>query len=169
MKEIWKDIPQYKGLYQVSDKGNVRSLSHYTRNNTNGGKRLTKGRILSQYIMPNGYLQVQLSKGDERKKFYTHRLVAIAFLRNEMNLSDVNHINGDKNYNSVENLEWCTHQENQIHMVKNRMTRKATPVIHTKTNIEYDSISQAVKETGISKYFINKHCKRENNYEWRFV
>ena len=66
MEEIWKDIPDYEGLYQVSNTGKVKSVSHYARNNRNGGLRMAAGKILSQYKMPNGYYQVQLSKNEKR-------------------------------------------------------------------------------------------------------
>lgn len=66
-KEIWKDIPGYENLYQVSNSGRIKSIGHYTRNNINGGTRLTKGIVLSPYIMPNGYYQVQLSKKEKKK------------------------------------------------------------------------------------------------------
>ena len=62
IEEIWKDIPGYEGLYQVSNNGKIKSISHQTKNNPNGGVRMTVGRTLSLYKMPNGYLQVQLSK-----------------------------------------------------------------------------------------------------------
>ena len=168
--EIWKDIPNYEGLYQVSNMGNVKSISHYAKNNVNGGLRLTKGIILSQYKMPNGYLQVQLSKNKIREKKYVHRLVAEIFLTNDENLSDVNHIDGNKENNSVENLEWCSHKENQIHMVKIGLTKKAQSVICEETGIKYSSLSEAERETGISRKAIKKSCENGNKYggyHWR--
>lgn len=171
IEEIWKDIPGYEGLYQVSNNGKIKSISHQTKNNPNGGVRMTMGRTLSLYKMPNGYLQVQLSKNEKRRKLYVHRLVAIAFLHNERNFSDVNHIDGNKNNNCVENLEWCSHRSNQIHMVENRMTRKAFPVICVESGIVYRSISDAEKQTGISRYAIKKSCecgKKCKGVLWRY-
>lgn len=170
--EKWKDIKGYEGLYQVSNTGKIKSISHYTRNNVNGGKRLTKGRILSQYKMPNGYLQVQLSKNQIREKHYVHRIVASAFLRNEENLSDVNHIDGDKDNNAVENLEWCSHKDNQIHMVRERMTKKAIPVLCVETGKSYNSMTEAERKTGIDRHFIKKSCESGNDYKgyhWRLI
>lgn len=170
--EIWKDVSGYEGLYQVSNMGRVRSISHHARNNINGGVRLTKGQILSQYKMPNGYLQVQLSKNEKREKHYVHRLVANAFLSNKNNCSDVNHIDGDKNNNLVGNLEWCSHSENQIHMVKSGITRKALPVLCLETNKSYSSMSEAERETGINRHMIKESCqngKSYKGYNWRFV
>ena len=172
MQEIWKDIVGYEGLYQISNTGKVKSLSHYARNNINGGTRMTKGRVLSQYKMPNGYLQVQLSKNELRKKYYVHRIVAKAFLSNEDNLSDVNHIDGDKNNNSVGNLEWCSHRDNQIHMIKNRMTDKAKPVLCLETGEVFNSMSEAENKTGIDRHCIKRACdsgKVCKGYHWRFV
>ena len=117
MKEIWKDIPGYESYYQVSNTGKIKSVPHYTRNNINGGMRLTEGRILTPYKMPNGYLQVQLSKNEVREKHYVHRLVASVFIDNTNNMSDVNHIDGDKENNCTDNLEWCSYQDNQIHKI----------------------------------------------------
>ena len=171
MNEVWKDIPNYEGLYQVSNMGNVKSISHYTRNNANGGLRLTKGRVLAKYKMPNGYLQIQLSKNEIREKKYVHRLVAELFLTNSDNLSDVNHIDGNKENNSVENLEWCSHKENQIHMVKNGLTKKAQSVICIETGKAYSSLSEAERETTISRKSIKKSCengKEYCGYHWRF-
>lgn len=171
-KEIWKDIPGYENLYQVSNNGRIKSIGHYTRNNINGGTRLTKGIVLSPYIMPNGYYQVQLSKKGKKEKHYVHRLVALAFLNNEKNMSDVNHIDGNKSNNFVENLEWCSHRDNQIHMVKSRMTKKACPVLCLETREIYNSMSEAERETNIDRHSIKKSCESEKSYRgyhWRFV
>lgn len=172
MEEKWKDIPGYEGIYQVSNTGKIKSVSHYTRNNINGGIRLTKGRILSQYKMPNGYLQVQLSKNEVREKYYVHRLVASVFINNVNNMSDVNHIDGDKGNNCVDNLEWCSHKKNQIHMVKCRMTKKAYPVLCVETGISYNSMSEAERETDVDRHFIKKSCENGEDYKgyhWRFI
>lgn len=165
MKEIWKDIPNYEGLYQVSNTGKVKSLSHYTRNNCNGGLRFTIGKILSQYKMPNGYYQVQLSKNDMREKKYVHRLVADNFIENSNGLSDVNHIDGNKSNNEVSNLEWCSHRDNQKHMIENHMTKKAIPVICKETNKIYHSMSEAERETGIDRHIIKKLCEAGKKFE----
>lgn len=172
MQEKWVDVAGYEGLYQVSNLGNVRSVSHYARNNMNGGNRFTEGRTLCKYKMPNGYLQVQLSKSDKREKCYVHRLVAKAFLENGKNLSDVNHKDGDKNNNSVSNLEWVSHRDNQIHMVKNRMTRKMKPVLCVETQTEYPSVTDAQRESGCDRHFIKKCCESGEEYKgkhWRWI
>lgn len=169
--EEWRDVKGYEGLYQVSNLGRVRSVSHYTRNNINGGERLTEGRILSQYKMPNGYYQVQFSKNEKRSKKYVHRLVADAFCNNENNCSDVNHIDGNKDNNTVENLEWVSHKDNQIHMIKARLTKKAKPVQCIETGLSYNSLLEAERETKVERHSIREACecgKAYKGFHWRY-
>lgn len=163
----WKDIKGYEGLYQVSNTGLVRSVSHQARNNINGGIRQTKGKILSPYKMPNGYLQVQLCKNNKRTKHYIHRLVADAYIDNFNRLSEVNHLDGNKDNNGIENLEWISHKNNQIHMVKNHLTRRAKPVICVKTGKIYCSLCEAERITGIDRHKIKIACDKGN--EWRYI
>lgn len=115
MIEEWKEVDNYEGIYFVSNYGNVKSVDHYPENRT--GRQT--GRVLKQTLCYKGYLRVGLSLN--KKKFITgaHRLVAKAFIPNLNNYPQVNHINGVKNDNRVENLEWCTNSQNQIHAVKN--------------------------------------------------
>lgn len=119
---------------------------------------MAAGKILSQYKMPNGYYQVQLSKNEKREKKYIHRLVAESFIENSNSLSDVNHIDGDKSNNNTFNLEWCSHKDNQKHMIENHMTKKATPVICKETGKMYHSMSEAERDTGICRRTIKKLC-----------
>ena len=101
MRQIWKDIEEYEGIYQVSSLGNVKSL----RRNINMRLR-TDG---------DGYLLVGLSKDSKTKTFRVHRLVARAFVLNPKNKETVNHINCLKNDNRSVNLEWLSRLENLCH------------------------------------------------------
>ena len=165
--EEWKDIKGYEGLYRVSDRGTVESVDHYARNNVNGGKRLVKGRQIAVYKMPNGYTQVTLSNGDKREKKYLHRIVADAFIPPCEGKHEVNHKDGNKLNNAVENLEWVKHKENQVHMVNNGLTKKCKPVENLKAGKKYRSILQAERETGIDRHHIEKMCRQGNG--WRYV
>ena len=113
MREIWKDVKGYEGLYQVSNLGRVRSLDRTVNSGIkNNSNVLFKGRILKQYQKRNGYLQVTFTVNSKRKYVGVHRLVAETFIPNPDNKSQVNHIDENKTNNNVYNLEWCTPKEN---------------------------------------------------------
>lgn len=105
-KEIWKDIDGYEGLYKVSSYGNVLSLKYCGSN---------RKHLLAPNIDHRGYLMAHLSKRGKTKTFKIHRLVASAFIPNPDNLPQVNHKDGDKLNNCVDNLEWCTCSYNVKH------------------------------------------------------
>ena len=111
--EVWKDIEGYEGLYQVSTCGNVKSLPKVRRNGT--GTYIQKERLLKPSNTSTGYKKVELYKDGKRKSFKVHRLVAIAFIPNPDNKPEVNHIDGNKINNNIDNLEWVTSSENTIH------------------------------------------------------
>lgn len=116
MKEIWKDIPGYEGSYQVNNFGIIKSLSRLT-DHGKYGKFIMKGRILKPK-KHNGYMIVSLRLNNKTVTASIHKLVALAFIENPENKPCVNHINGIKDDNRMENLEWCTYKENMSHAVK---------------------------------------------------
>lgn len=109
MQEIWKDIPDYEGLYQVSNFGNVKSMNY---NHTGKPKNLT---IKSHH---SGYRMVMLCKNGNHKNKTIHILVATVFIENPLNKPCVNHIDGNKSNNCVSNLEWVSYSENTRHAIK---------------------------------------------------
>lgn len=111
MKEIWKEIPGYEGMYQVSNLGNVRAMEHLV-NSKGGSKRVSPAKLLSPQFREDGYSSVLLCNNGVHKKWYIHRLVAITFLDNPDNLPEINHIDENPRNNRVNNLEWCTHKYN---------------------------------------------------------
>lgn len=164
IKETWRDVVGFEGLYQVSDAGNIRSLTHYTRNNPNGGKRISKGRILKPFKAGANYLYVDLSKGDIREKRSVHRMVAIAFIENKNNLPEVNHIDGNKANNAIQNLEWVTRKENQNHAADHFLMGHIKPVICKETGTIYRSQTDAERKTGIDRHKIAELCKTGKEY-----
>lgn len=115
MDSSWVDIPGYEGLYQISINGQVRSVDRVVNHSYDSGLRKLKGKLINQSANKKGYLSVILSKNGITKCFRTHRLVANIFIPNPLNLPEVNHIDEDKNNNSIQNLEWCDHIYNIRH------------------------------------------------------
>ena len=105
--EKWVSIKGYEGLYEVSDMGRVKSL------------KFGKEKILKPENHTFGYYRVILCKDGINKKYRVHRLVCLNFLDNPENKPQVNHKNGDKKDNRLENLEWCNNSENQKHAYDN--------------------------------------------------
>lgn len=118
MKEVWKDILGYEGLYQVSNQGRVRSLDHIVKTKRNKDM-LIKGKVKTISIGKGGYCVVSLQHKDSKKLFQVHRLVAQSFISNIQNKPEVNHIDGDKTNNCIDNLEWVTSSENIQHAIDN--------------------------------------------------
>lgn len=140
-KEIWKDVKEYEGLYQVSNLGNVRN---------------SKKNIL--YKSLTSYYGVKLCKNNIKKFKIIHRLVAEAFIPNPNKLEEVNHKDGNKLNNNVENLEWCTKSENMIHAYKNKLAKptRISPVI------QYDLQGNLIKKYNSIKEarLQNKKCSK---------
>ncbi|MDD5589071.1 MAG: NUMOD4 domain-containing protein [Candidatus Nanoarchaeia archaeon] len=121
-QEIWKDIENYEGLYQVSNYGGIKSLTRktiYGRRKNKIYYRIIKEKILKPQKHKNLYLCVTLSKNNIKKIYLVSRLVSTAFIPNTENKPQVNHIDGNKQNNYLWNLEWATCSENLIHAHKN--------------------------------------------------
>lgn len=126
--EIWKDVVGYEGLYQVSNLGRVKSVARiiykdYRNSKTAVIKGIAKQKrgdvIMQPFIKKTGYYTVSLTKDHKKKTKMIHQLVAKAFIPNPENKEMINHIDCNTLNNRVDNLEWCTNSENQIHAMKN--------------------------------------------------
>lgn len=116
LEEVFVPVAGYEGYYEVSNFGRVKSVSRYVKMPRENQKpRLKQDIFLKQGVNPNGYNLVVLSKGNTPKTCVVHRLVATAFIENTFNKRCVNHIDGIKSNNTVDNLEWVTHSENNQH------------------------------------------------------
>lgn len=116
VNEIWKDIPEFEGHYQVSNLGRVRSIR------TSQGTY--RERLKKTYLDRNGYENIDLFKQNKQHKHLVHRLVAKAFLPNPSNKPNINHKDAVKHNNVLLNLEWCTQSENLIHASENNLIDK---------------------------------------------
>lgn len=158
MKEVWKSVVGYEGLYEVSNIGNVRGLDRYETTvklsalkNTVTQTNLRKGKTRTLSIDKIGYVSINISKNGKQSKGKVHRMVAMAFIDNPDNKPWVNHINGIKTDNRIENLEWCTPMENTHHAyatgLNAGLTGKANGqsqlVLDLQTGIFYDCVAEA--------------------------
>lgn len=120
MIEVWKAIKKFDELYQVSNLGRVKSIDRYVKGSRDG-VQFKPGVELTQKISNNGYARVHIRCGKINSYPLVHRLVAEAFLENPDNLPQINHRDGNKLNNSVDNLEWCTAQYNVRHGLRNHL------------------------------------------------
>lgn len=166
LQESWKDIAGYEGLYRVSDIGN---LMRYEKLVTSGVKnraiKIYPEDILIQTITKQGYKRVRLNKNGKVKNFLIHRLVAMAFIPNPDKKLYVNHINGVKDDNMVENLEWCSSSENQAHAYQTGLktiTKKmdrSRPVRCLTNGLLFPSVVKAAVELNVRSSGITQVCR----------
>ena len=144
MEEIWKDIIGYEGIYQISSLGRIKS---FQQRNQFGNK---KARILSGWKTKSHYPKIILIKDGKKERKYIHRLIAEAFIPNPNHYKFINHIDGNKQNYSIENLEWCTQKYNMLHAqftLKKQFASAIRPIVRD-DNKFYFSITEASKDLG---------------------
>jgi hypothetical protein len=171
-EQIWKQLDGYESLYEISSIGSVKSFYKV---------RGRESSILRQYIDVKGYLVVTLLKNKARKTVKVHRLVAESFIPNPENKPQVNHINGTKTDNRVENLEWATNSDNQKHAFKTGLQTRKSGSDHSWARRvgrygngvllkEYPSLLDAVKE-GFNQSSISRSAStgiRHRGFHWKY-
>lgn len=179
MSEVWKAVPGYEDLYEVSDQGRVRSLPRDYDMPSKLGNIYSyhhKGKVLKPVFRISGHAYVNLCG----KKVYVHRLVAMAFIPNPDNLQYVNHKDENPKNNHADNLEWCTFQYNLYYGTRLARIGKHfwLPVIGTdKDGKEYyfSSMREAGEKIGISYQGISDCCRglkyrhTAGGYKWRYA
>lgn len=149
MQEVWKPINGFEDIYEVSNLGNVRNAN---------------GRIRKPFLIPKGYLMVDLFRNYERTHARVNRLVAEAFIPNPENKPEVNHKNGDKADNRAENLEWSTKSENMLHAYRSGLQTKGKHKVRKVRCIEdgavYQTAAEAARAYGIVPHAVTSSCRR---------
>lgn len=161
--EIWKDIPNYDGLYKVSNLGNVISYK-------NG-----KPKKIKPIKQTTGYMHVSLYYHGKKTVWGLHRLVATLFLENPNNYPCINHKDENRANNCVDNLEWCNYQYNNTYNNRHKKNSYKTAlklghpiqVCDLKGNIinTFNSVNEAVKQLNLSNTSVIRHAKNQTPYK----
>jgi len=186
--EIWKDVIGYEDCYMVSNFGRIKSLVR---------KNVTKEKVMVLIINKDGYIHVPLSVNGKYKTGKVQRMVALAFIPNPENKRTVNHKDGNRSNNSVENLEWATDSEQQIHSY-NILNKKPTwlgkkmgvkpleqngkmsrtkrekngnggYIVNTQTGIFYETITEAANAAGINRRTLTSMLNNTNYNRSNFL
>lgn len=172
MEEIWRSKEDFSG-YEISNLGAVRSIDRYIED-TMGRRQFRAGKLMKQKVDDDGYYQIRIS--DDNKKphyFRVHRLVAELFIDNPDDLPVVNHKDGNKKNNKVDNLEWATHHENNVHAVETGLHNMGSPVeqydLYGNYIIEFSSARGASRVTGVDNSAITKVCKGKRKTAGGFI
>lgn len=166
MQEIYKDIKNYEGIYQISNFGNVRSKNRKVKYK-DGRSYFYKESPIVKSKKDNGYLFVTLYKNNIAKRYMIHRLVAEHFISNPLNKPQVNHIDENKHNNRFDNLEWCTSKENMnCGTVQERNgilhSCKVFAIFENGEIREYKSHKEASKALDIPDWKIRRASKNKN-------
>ena len=168
MKEIWKDIKGYEGLYQVSNYGRVKSLAK-TIIYSNGREHFYPEKILKPCKQKNGYFKIGLVKDGNYKNVFVHRLVAYAFIPKPQNCDQVNHKDENRQNNRSNNLEWCNCQYNVDYSLSKQVCQYD---FDGNLIMVWKSIIEASRNTNVPDTNIIQCCrgdyKQAGGYVWKY-
>jgi hypothetical protein len=159
-RDVWKDVKGYKGLYKINREGVVINK---------------RGKVVGTELSQRGYVRVRLYKNNVKKNHKVHRLVAQAFIPNPRRLSQIDHINGDKTDNRVQNLRWMDNRENNNAFKSEHLNKQPVVIIGCFGEIlrYFSSLREAASAIGVSRHGISAACrglqKTSGGYSWRFV
>lgn len=180
IEEVWKPVKGYEGIYEVSNIGRVKSCERIVTR-SNGRKINFPEKIMKPSINHKGYEVIDLRKNGKRECGFVHRLVGKAFIKNPDNKKQINHKNGVKRDNNVDNLEWVTNKENVIHAYKNNLNNNRNAIESRKRKVDqltlenefiksYNSIEEAIKVTKINNISaVCRGCRNKaGGFKWRY-
>lgn len=150
--EVWKDIDGFKGIYEVSNYGRIRTHKDRTIYTVQGKRRLKQKYLKSDKRHPN-YEKVTLHKEGKRFDFYVHRLVAAAFLKPVDGLDQINHLDGNKRNNHISNLEWSNNSLNAIHAFDNGLH---TSIVGVKLKCLSDNVKMSFNTVKDANTFLGR-------------
>lgn len=184
MKEEWKPVVGYEGLYEVSSTGKVMSLARVVVAH-NGDMRPFVQRVLTLHSSkitkrhPKPMFHVELWKGNKRQVFLIHRLVAHHFIPNPEGKPQINHIDGNRRNNHISNLEWVTSRENNKHAYRIGLHKKHNCKAVRGTNIltnkvfEFESTESAARGTGGNpdaiRGALKGRLKTSGGFTWEYI
>lgn len=156
MEEIWKPVKNYEKYYEVSNLGRIKSLARNVFWKNRGGNIISRQdseKIISPDILQTGYVRVRLRVCGNVKAYAVHRLVAEHFIDNPYGKPCVNHKDGNRINNKVDNLEWCTYSENNLHewRVLNKRSYNAKKIRCVDSGYVFNSVSDAAKYIKVCK------------------
>ena len=143
INEIWKPVKGYEGIYEVSNLGRVKSLPRLKYcGHKNSKPQKVHERILTSWVDRLGYVKVRLSKNGESKTTLLHRVIADAFIEPVEGKNEINHKDGVKANNAIENLEWATRGENVKHAFLNKLKHPKRGEENNKSKLNWESVRE---------------------------